>query len=58
MGKSKKKAAKHSKEVSSIVTISKSDENQYCIPMPEFDEDNYWIWESRMKVHLEAHDVW
>lgn len=56
MGKSKKHTSKRSKEVFGIAIVSKFEENQ----APEFDEAKYEIWESIMKVHLQAqgYDVW
>ena len=55
MVNSKKQVAKISKE--GTVT-KKYEESEYCVPTPNFDADNYWIWESRMEVHLQAHGVW
>lgn len=55
MGKSKKQVARISKEGTST---TKSEECEYCVPTPDFDADNYWILESRVKVHLQAHGVW
>ena len=37
---------------------TKSEESEYCVPTPNFDANNYWIWESRMDVQLQAHGVW
>ena len=55
MGKSKKRVTRISKEGTGT---TKSQESAYCVPTPDFDADNYWIWESRMEVHLQAHGVW
>ena len=55
MGKSKKQVARISKEG---IGTKNSQESEYCVPTPDFDADNYWIWESRMEVHLQAHGVW
>ena len=55
MGKSKKRVTRISKEGTST---TKSQESEYCIPNPDFDANNYWIWESSMEVSLQAHGVW
>ena len=55
MGKSNKQVTRISKEVT---CTTKSEESDYCVPTPDFDVDNYWIWESRMEVSLQAHEVW
>ena len=55
MGKSKKQVTRISKEGTGT---TKSEESEYCVPTPDFDADNYWIWESRMEVNLQAHGVW
>ena len=55
MGKSKKQIARISKEGTGT---TKSEESEYCVPTPNFDADNYWIWEFMMEVHLQAHGVW
>ena len=55
MGNSKKRVTRISKEGTST---KKSQESEYCVPTPYFDADNYWIWESRMEVHLQEYGVW
>lgn len=55
MGKSKKRVTRISKEGTGT---KESQESEYCVPTPYFDADNYWIWESRTKVSLQAHGVW
>ena len=52
MGKSKKRVTRISKEG---IGTKKSQESEYCVPTLDFDVDNYWIWESRMEVSLQAH---
>ena len=55
MGKSKKQVIRISKEGTGT---TKSEESEYCVPTPDLDADNYWIWESRMELSLQAHGVW
>ena len=55
VGKSKKQVTRISKEGTGT---TKSEESEYCVPTPDSDANNYWIWESRMEVLLEAHGVW
>jgi len=55
MGKSKKRVTRISKEGT---YTTKYQESVYCVPTFDFDADNYWIWEFRMEVSLQAHGVW
>jgi len=55
MGNSKKQLTRISKEGT---RTKKSEEHEYFVPTLDFDAENYWIWESRMEVHLHAHGIW